>query len=95
MSREKLQNHEESTATEVHRSKWRDSSTEDQCRPALTSLRVCLLTRQGGQELGAEASASDVRSQGEDWGWVREHSLKGASAPQLAGRESGEKAGTA
>ena len=25
--------------------------------------------------------------QGGDWGWLREHSLKGASAPQLAGRE--------
>ena len=30
----------------------------------------------------------EVRSQGEDWGWLHEHSLKGASAPQLAGRES-------
>ena len=28
------------------------------------------------------------RAQGEDWGWLHEHSLKGASAPQLAGRES-------
>ena len=43
----------------------------------------------------AEARASEVRSQGEDWGWLREHSLKGASAPQLAGRESEEKSGTA
>ena len=33
--------------------------------------------------------------QGEDWGWWREHSLKGASAPQLAGRESGEKSAAA
>ena len=30
---------EESTATEVQRAKWRDSCTEDRCRPALTSLR--------------------------------------------------------
>ena len=37
----------------------------------------------------------EVRLQGEDWGWLREHSLKGASAPQLAGRESGKKSGTA
>ena len=37
----------------------------------------------------------EVRPQGEDWGWLREHSLKGASAPQLAGRESRKKAGTA
>ena len=36
-----------------------------------------------------------VGSQGEDWGWRREHSLKGASAPQLAGRESGKKSGAA
>ena len=54
-----------------------------------------LLTRQGGQGLGAEARASEVRSQGEDWGWLCEHSLKGASAPQLAGRESGKKSGAA
>ena len=39
---------------------------------------ACLLTRRGGRELGAEARAS-VGSQGEDWGWWREHSLKGAS----------------
>ena len=49
----------------------------------------------GGWELRAEARAPEVRSQGEDWGWLREHSLKGASAPQLAGRESGEKSGIA
>ena len=36
-----------------------------------------------------------VRSHGEDWGWLRKHSLKGANAPQLAGRESGKKPGTA
>ena len=44
--------------------------------------------------LGAEVLASEVRSQGEDWGWLREHSLKGASAPQLPGRESGQNSGT-
>ena len=48
---------------------------------------------QGG--LGAEAPDSEVRPQGEDWGWLCEHSLKGASAPQLAMRESGKKSGTA
>ena len=37
---------------------------------------ACLLTRRGGRGLGAEARAS-VGSQGEDWGWLREHSLKG------------------
>ena len=47
----------------------------------------------GGWEL--RIKASEVRSQGEDWGWLREHSLKGGSAPQLAGRESGKKSGPA
>ena len=56
---------------------------------------ACLLTRRGGWGLGAEAWASEVRSQREDWGWLCEHSLKGTSVPQLAGRESGEKSGTA
>ena len=37
---------------------------------------ACLLTRRGGRGLGAEARAS-VGSQGEDWGLLREHSLKG------------------
>ena len=54
---------------------------------------ACLLTCQGGQGLGAEARASEDGSQGEDWCWLHEHSLKGASAPLLAGRESGKKSG--
>ena len=37
----------------------------------------------------------EVGSQGQDWGWLRDHSLKGASAPQLAGRESGKNSGHA
>ena len=37
---------------------------------------ACLLTHWEGRGLGAEARAS-VRSQGEDWGWQCEHSLKG------------------
>ena len=56
---------------------------------------ACLLTRRDGWGLGAEARASEVRYQGEDWGWLREHSLKGASVPQLAGKESGKTSGTA
>ena len=36
----------------------------------------CLLTCRGGWGLGAEAGAL-VGSQGEDWGWRCEHSLKG------------------
>ena len=38
---------------------------------------ACLLTRQDGRGLGAEARASEVGSQGEDCGWRCEHSLKG------------------
>ena len=64
----------------------------DQHSPA---REACLLTRRGGQGLGAEARASEVRPQGEDWGWLREHSLKGASAPQLPGRKSGKNSGPA
>ena len=86
---------EESAATGVRRAKRRDSRTEDRCRPALTSLRGLSAQLPGWAGLGAEARALEVRSQGEDWGWLREHSLKGASAPQLAGRESGKKSGPA
>ena len=84
----------ESTATGVRRAKRRDSRTEDRCRPALTSPRGLSAPPPGRAGLGAEARAS-VGSQGENWGWRREHSLKGASAPQLAGRESGKKSGAA
>ena len=55
---------------------------------------ACLLTHWGGRGLGVEAPASVV-FYGEDWGWLCEHSLKGASVPQLAGRESGKKYGAA
>ena len=64
----------------------------DQHSPA---REACLLTRRDGRGLGAEARASEVGSQGEDWGWLPEHSLKGASAPQLASRESRKMSGTA
>ena len=46
----------------------------DQHSPA---REACLLPCRGGLGLGAEARASEVRSQGEDWGWLREHRLKG------------------
>ena len=68
---------EESAATGVRRAKWRDSRTEGRCRPALTSLRGLSAPPPGRAGLGAEARASEVGSQGEDWGWLREHSLKG------------------
>ena len=64
----------------------------DQHSPA---REACLLTHRGGQGLGAEAPALEVGSHGGDRGWPREHSLKGATAPQLAGRESGKNSGPA
>ena len=67
---------EESAATGVRRAKQRDSRMEDQCRPALTSPRGLSAHPPGQAGLGAEVRAS-VGSQGEDWGWWREHSLKG------------------
>ena len=67
---------EESAATGVRRAKRRDSRTEAWRRAALTSLRGLSAQPPGQAGLGAEARAS-VASQGEDWGWRREHSLKG------------------
>ena len=46
------------------------------CRPALTSPRGLSAHPPGWTGLGADAQAS-VGSQGGDWGWQREHSLKG------------------
>ena len=55
---------------------------------------VCSPTRVGGGcELRLWLQSSEPK--GEDRGWLREHSLKGASKPQLAGRESGKKSGPA
>ena len=67
---------EESAATGVQRAKRRDSRTEARRRAALTSPRGLSAQPPGRAGLGAEARAS-VGSQGEDWGWRREHSLKG------------------
>ena len=64
-------------------------------QPELTSLRSLSAHLSGRWGLGDEAWASEVRPQGEDWGWLREHSLKGASVTQLAGRESRKKSGPA
>ena len=64
----------------------------DQRSPA---REACLLPRRGGRGLGVEAPASEVGSQGEDGGWLCDHSLKGASEPQLAGRECRKKSGAA
>ena len=67
---------EESAATGVQTAKRRDSRTEARRRAALTSPRGLSDHPLGWAGLGAEARAS-VGSQGEDWGWRREHSLKG------------------
>ena len=85
---------EESAATGVRRAKRRDSRTEARRRAALTRPRGLSAPPPARAGLGAEARAS-VGSQGEDWGWRREHRMKGASAPQLAGRESRKKSGAA
>ena len=63
---------EESAATGVRRAKWRDSRTEARRRAALTSPGGLSAHPPGRAGLGAS-----VGSQGEDWGWRREHSLKG------------------
>ncbi len=36
-----------------------------------------------------------VGAQGEDWGWLPEHSLLRTSAPRLGWKESGKKSGAA
>ena len=86
---------EDSTVIRVQRAKQRDSRTEDWCWPALTSLRGLSAQPLGAWGLGVEAPASEVRSQGENWGWLCEHSLKVASATHLAKRESRKMAGPA
>ena len=50
---------------------------------------ACLFTHRGGRGLGAEARAS-VGSQGEDWGWRREHSLKGLVRHSWPGGRPGD-----
>ena len=85
---------EESAATGVRRAKRRGSCTEDLCRPPLTSPRGLSAQPPGRAGLGAEARAS-VGSQGEDWGWQREHSLKGICTTASGGGESGKKSGAA
>ena len=67
---------EESAATGVRRAKRRGSRTEARRRAALTSPRGLSAPPLGRAGLGAEARAS-VGLQGENWGWQREHSLKG------------------
>ena len=86
---------EERATIGVQRAKCRDFHTEDHADQHSPAQEDCLLTLRSGWRLGAEAQASEFRTQGEDWGWLCEHSLKGASAPQLAGREYGKMSATA
>ena len=80
---------EESTATGVRRAKRRDSRTEARRRAALTSPRGLSAHPPGRAGLGAEARAS-VGSQGESWGWLHEHSLKGLAHHSWLGGRPGK-----
>ena len=86
---------EESTATGVQRAKKRDSHTEDRCRPALTSPRG--LSAHPPRWVGAGSWCSGFRGQiaGRGLGLAAWTQPEGASAPQLAGRESGKRSGAA
>ena len=48
-----------------------------------------------GRVFNIHISINNLFRQGGDWAWLREDSLKGASAPQLARRESRKKSGPA
>ena len=82
---------EKSAATGVRKAKRRDSPTEDGADQHSPAREACLLTRRGGQgwELRLGLRRSDRRERTGVGG------VNGASAPQLAGRESGKKSGTA
>ena len=86
---------EESTATGVWRKKRRDSCTEDQCRPALTSPRGLSAHPPGWAGAGSWGSGFWVWIPGRGLGLVAWTQSEGASAPRLAGKESGKKSGTA
>ena len=68
---------EESTATGVQRAKRRDSRKRIGAAQHSPAWEACLLIHRGGWGLGAEVWALEFRSQGEDWGWLREDSLRG------------------
>ena len=78
------------TATMGHRGKSGEIPAQrlgaEQHSPA---REVCLLTRLGVLGLGAEAWAS-VGLHGEDWGWRREHSLKGLAHHSWLGGSPGK-----
>ena len=85
---------EESAATGVRRAKRRDSRTEDQSRPALTSPRGLSAHLPGWVGAGSWGSGfSPIAGRG--LGLAAWTQPEGASAPQLAGRESRKKSAAA
>ena len=74
----------------MQRAKRRDSRTEARRRAALSSPRGLSAHPPGRAGPGAEARASEVGSQGEDWGWWREHSLKGLAHHSWLGGSPGK-----
>ena len=78
------------TATGAQREKWRDPCTEARRRAALSSPRGSSPHPPGRAGLGAEARAL-VGLQGEDWGWQREHSLKGLAHHSWLGGSPGKR----
>ena len=86
---------EQSAATGVQRAKQRDSCTEDWCRPTLTSPRGLSAHPPGDGVWELRLWLHRLDPSERDWGWLHEHSMKGASEPQLARRESRKKSGTA
>ena len=66
---------EKSSATGLWRAKWKGPCTDGQCCPSTPQLEMVI--HWGGQRLGAEAQALEVRPGGEDWGWLHGDSLRG------------------
>ena len=86
---------EGSAATGVRRAKRRDSHTEDQCQPALTSPRGLSAHPSGWVQGGSWGLGFRDQTPGRGLELAVWRQPEGASAPQLAGRESGEKSGPA
>ena len=86
---------EESAATGVRRAKWRDSRTEDRCRPALTSPRGLSAHLPGRAGAGSWGSGFGGSIAGRGLGLAAWTQPEGVSAPQLARRESGKRSGAA
>ena len=86
---------EESAATGVQRAKRRDPCTEDQCWPALTSPRGLSAHLPGQAGARSWGSGFGGQTPGRGLGLAAWTQPEGASAPQLAGRESRKESGPA